>query len=1337
MRKQIILLLAACLILSSGAISLPNTHALAPIESDSTHIPFPAPDDPIPSQPPGAPLPTIALSTNHGKGGQVVIVSGQGVAPYPGVRVAWLLSDATMTAAVATVSAGNAYSATLTVPDTATPGPARICAAVTGTPLAAFACANFTVDPIAPGSVQGQVPITTTALNVSAPQVLNAVVNLYDQQGKVIGSGPIQNNGSFAIGSVPPGTYTAGVAGIVPVLVETKSVVVNSAQLSSVSFTPFTQCLAASVVGVRMTPTGKPTTQFDFGTYLSYRPYSPDPKPFFDADLQIVSGANVSVVGFKITDPNGSTGAIGAPSAPVVSTTYRITRTVGDFLPGINLLKIEPSGTYFPGGQNCSTMRSATRRVNVIQHPMTPNTLQYNVDRRVQDVKWNGSRYVFNTRIPGNYNDFDIISPAPYYLSGTKLLPTTFPFPIPSLQYLGKAENTHGAAFTITGTLDLDGNVAFTAVRGRAGAIGMSQRTIDDVRSFIPEGGAGIPPLSTVSTLLEQAQPLGLLAPAAFPPTFSELRQLHFDFEPDPLFPFDEEAPVYEGLLFSAFGLVNVRMSIILGVSGELVVRGTIRPLAPQMDAIATANIRPHVDVDIIADALFGVASVGATAHTEATLSFPARMNTQDSRVVWLEDPCMRLKVILYLWARVSVGFASKQWNLKPETLVDYTKGTCPALRTASNILTPDTLPQPPRLLAAPAVASGPGGRMLSVYVEDSTPGAATPAPKVMARFWDIPNGQWGPAVALTDGSHMVQDPVAAFFGLGGSAIAVWSETVITPAQEQAAGNNLNAVLSRQEIFYKVWNGTQWGQPTRLTNDLLPDGRASLAGDELGATLAWVRDADGALTTHLDWRIAVQDWNAAGSLSGAMMVLSTTVNSMASQVSVARSSSAGVSRRALAWITDLDGEIATGGDRSIAIADWNGAKWVVAVPSIAVLVRAPDSPSVALVPGSQDVYLTFVERRKDLSGTDSGPGNHGTLWSARRTGSTWQSVAISDDKNQLVRAERPQLSVSTSGEPLLLFRRFGQVGTNAELGQLALIRLTSNGSASFPLYLTDEARQHWQQAIAINTSTNQAVVLSVGRTPSGGAQTTAALTAMKPAESGAHPALKTAVLAATTDPITSTIVEAGADPALDPILSLSVPHAAPGANVVVTATLHNLGRATATGLTVNLYSGEPLSGTLIRTKSVANMGFNSASKVTFTVTTTAGTQPIYAHVVTTGTNVSTANDIATANLGALLPPTLVVAALSPRFANALEIAWQPPAISGIAGYRILRKQTPGGPFELAGEATGTLYVDLLLQRGIVYTYTVQSYDASGVISGFSEETTGIVPHRVYLPLIRR
>jgi hypothetical protein len=88
--------------------------------------------------------PTIQLSVASAKPGESVEVSGQGVAPYPGVRVVWLDERSSASAAESARQPFGAYAVTIRVPENALPGAARICAAVTGTPEAAFACAGFT-----------------------------------------------------------------------------------------------------------------------------------------------------------------------------------------------------------------------------------------------------------------------------------------------------------------------------------------------------------------------------------------------------------------------------------------------------------------------------------------------------------------------------------------------------------------------------------------------------------------------------------------------------------------------------------------------------------------------------------------------------------------------------------------------------------------------------------------------------------------------------------------------------------------------------------------------------------------------------------------------------------------------------------------------------------------------------------------------------------------------------------------------------------------------------------------------------------------------------------------
>ena len=160
-----------------------------------------------------------------------MIVTGNGVNPYPAVRVAWLLDGATQTAAIVRTIA-NAYTATLTVPDEATPGAAKICATVTGTAQAEFACAPFTIDAPPPGGVSGQIPLTSTLQPGLRPQALNAFFALFDNAGTEVARTPINPDGSFTLNNVPRGAYQTGVIGDVPVLVETPPLNVYPGQIT-------------------------------------------------------------------------------------------------------------------------------------------------------------------------------------------------------------------------------------------------------------------------------------------------------------------------------------------------------------------------------------------------------------------------------------------------------------------------------------------------------------------------------------------------------------------------------------------------------------------------------------------------------------------------------------------------------------------------------------------------------------------------------------------------------------------------------------------------------------------------------------------------------------------------------------------------------------------------------------------------------------------------------------------------------------------------------------------------------------------------------------------------
>jgi hypothetical protein len=350
-------------------------------------------------------------------------------------------------------------------------------------------------------------------------------------------------------------------------------------------------------------------------------------------------------------------------------------------------------------------------------------------------------------------------------------------------------------------------------------------------------------------------------------------------------------------------------------------------------------------------------------------------------------------------------------------------------------------------------------------------------------------------------------------------------------------------------------------------------------------------------------------------------------------------------------------------------------------------------------------------------------------------------VPVLTEEGMPVRAEGPRLSSNISGETLLAFRQFGEAGTSLGLGQTSLAQL-DNTSMTFskPLMLTDEPRQNWQAALAIDPISNQLSIVKIGRPPIQPENTNAALLIERLEVQGvdrfAWNALN--VDLDSEDTLDVLTIQPDADPALDPAFRLSQVHADPGTTVVISATIRNLGRNPTGGLTVNFFSGEPGNGTLIEGVQVSSLDFNAAQQVSIEVTAGSGEQPLYAQVVSAGENVNAENDLATGDLGDIPAPFALGVIESPTYESSLAVKWQPVNLPGISGYRILRGMQPGGPYEVVGETTQPVFNDMPIARGTRYYYVVQTFDENGVLSTLSNEVTGELPTQsIYLPVINR
>lgn len=1330
-----------------------------------------ASDQDIPAVIPGAPRPTLASSRPNGYGGQSLTASGKGPAGLgaaSAVRLAWLFDGATFTAAEAALDASAAYSAGFTIPMAAPTGPAKLCAALTGTSQAGFTCIDFMIDVPPPAEVTGQL---TAELLSSGKQ---AFVQLANFAGDVLYTAPVSAEGSFDLGKIPPGIYAYAVVGETAVPARSEIVHVYAAQKLSLSFTqilagaildPVTGkiCLPrgslASIAGLSAgitdtgigslsdnllsdSPAGPQQTaeagsryasqilqlkmeslfREDFGTYINgvNLPNS------FTARLTLHSGA-VSQVRYHILLPDGKT-LVDLPSAAAAP--YTTFYNVGLLPIGKSTLIAAP---VVNGNRQCPVMRE----ISVVADPMKSSRMQ-----------------------PGSVTGWDPVFKH-YRFSGTiGQTPAENPLahpPGPSqMKYLGEVQSKQKANISVTGTMKLNGVTQLKALASNAQANLINNPVYNGVRDLRPNSSSFYPGLD---------------------PT--RLRHIAIPTGPQTIWADGFEKEIFNSILFTFFGIVTVGMKITFGLDGSLIMETTIYPFVPALDLVMTPRVDVMLAVTLWVNFLV-LADAGADGIGTFTFSMPLHINTSDSRGVWLDDPCLGYKVDIKIWVKVNylieVWRRSKTYNLVKD---DDPNGCAYGTQLASQLIQQSEInaqlsPPEPRVMASPALAANPNGRAISVYIDDLTPQDERPTPAVMARFKNTNSDTWLPAVQLSQSGRAVHDPAVVFFGDGGSqALAAWTQTEMT-ADDEASVESLAEIMDQMEIYVNRWNGAEWLGPERLTNDELGDGNPTLAGGPGGAVLAWVRDTDGDSATQADMVIALREWYGFDENWSELQILKAAPTGTNALPSVTISDAGAGAMTSLAWVYDADGSPATLEDRRVHLA-YSGPpdyQWTMLNPQ--PLPTRVSSVSIAADPS--DIYiLRLVLSSSNLAGdqvSSGGLSNEMSIWTAlidlEKLGPV-SAQQLKDEKGQPVRGEQPLLQGGANGEFILTLRRFGETGTIGQLGQIAFSSVGDKDDLAFPppVYLTGGLNQHWQSAAVINPYSSRLELLAVQRPPinpaalealnhstseagvlasesqfSPQALTTAAAQAdllnRLRREPTAFLAGGVSVLSSSDiDPLISLSLGDVGDPALDPQLRLSVPHASPGSTVALSTTVRNLGRREV-GAVLRFYRGLPGSGVQVGEVQLGYLDLGEVREVTLNYTVQGGGEPLYAEVSPSTAEATSANNIATARMGDLPAPAIGTLRASQVFDKAIEIAILSSAAEAVSGYRVLRSFAPGGPYELVGETTGDLHYDLLLDAGRTYCYVVQAYDRAGITSPYSNEVCSeLALNGIYLPLIGR
>lgn len=1252
---------------------------------------------------------TINVTPVRAPAGQSVTISGLGAPAGAQVRLAAVINGSMLGLQDVTADATGAYASQMPIGDTYPPGQVQLCAFGLESEKAEVACVDFIVDAPPNGSFTGRVPITALdAANVVPRQaaIVNAEMRLLNAAGVVKHSTPLKPDGSFVIPDVAPGVYQYAVAGTLPKLAEMGTVTIESATAKFLDVAVLEGCnfLHPNTTALSANPSRAGFIAKSSGGGLFLGRVS-KPRPFG----LYVKGVNNPVT--FTASPQG-TGPVQKVIFDVRGLNNQsLAKFEDDSLPfeftyNVGGLPVSQQGShpyvYVTPVVNGKVLCSSTYEIEVVADPMASFYMQPGYSR----TTWDGASKVYN---------FEGI--VPYITTGSPDYDPLLPLEdvlARDVPYLGTIKNKFNAGLGFKGLFDLEGKARIFMAEAVTEAEFLSFPVLDpDSKRFVTPPGFG-------QVLFDIRDPSRLAIPYG-----------PIELYKDDLF----SVPFAKIPVFSFFGIVNAYVTGQMTFGIGLYLEGNVRPLVPAIDTTLKGVGSFKAELGLSVDVLLGLGEAGMALGGEVCAVAPLRVVVPSNRPVFFDDP--------YVGGRLYLAFtASAFWGVvktrKEVGLHDFGRG-CPGsmLAASQNALSEPNIPD---VFVSPAVATSPGGRVLSAYVQNTAAPGETPRVQVMARFQDPNTGIWSNAQAVSNPAHSARSPSVAFIGGNQTPMIVWAENTLTADEAAAIGEDdgeqdASAHLRHQEIFYTTWNDS-WRTPIALTSDNIGDGMPESAGSLAGGLIAWTRDTDGDAATRSDQRIAVY-------ILGSRVInepILLGAPGMNTDVSVTYDHN-GVP--IVAWVHDADGDLTTGGDRRIQVATSPFNTYWTQIDTLALPARA-DSPTVSA--GPEGIRVAFLVREPSADGNVAVVGTNGVLWSALYANGTWNARRVTDVSGKNVYAEQPELKRSSVGsESLLVFRRFGEETHTSGLGQLGLSRMTQSAIASSPIYLTDGPRQQWLPALAISPITNKAIVLHSslsGVSSPAGAQSLTTQASIQPLASTTVGSFD-----AGANTVSVLVIDDAADPALDP-LQVSNDTPAPGQTVNVTLTVRNVGRGATTGLTrIMLYRGSSANGILIDGLSLPQaLGFNQTATLVYPLSLPDDLGPtgkflLTAHMFPSGQNTSLANDIASIELGGLSAPGRVeLVGENAEFAGALDLVWSGNTNEYVTGYRVYRSDTLQGPWSLVGESAVPSFTDTSAELRKTYCYRLQAYNSQKALSPFSVATCSAFmasQPAVFLPVVSR
>lgn len=1260
------------------------------------------------------PFPTeIALSPDHGFAGQSFTATGRVAPGSAGVRILWDNGETSLGLAERAVAADGSFSVSLRIPAGAMPGAVSVVALPTHSGGTDAGAAAFTVEAAPPGRLTG-----TIALNQGAAPVAGATVRLLDASGWPLASTTTDAQGNYSFGELSAGSYLVEALKD-GVFISTQPATVEPGGLTVANAAPIplenlpAPALVSFVHGIAL-PIGalsefsNPVLVTDIasaqqtGEIARFGTLPPDAAPVHVRFWALGTfPPNVPqserAVMFEVLDAAGQalwkikknrldpvfpglpsldfpayTSTIPVPLAP-------LDMNVSSFPPGELFLRVTPFIGDKAGYGKFYTIRMVDLTSRWFQ-PWVKRTPDPQTGRPIRFTK-SGTwlKYVFNGALPN---------------SG--FLPWSLPITVPVFNYTFKNELSLGVESLQEAFIARPGKgIQPGALKPKlkASATLMNQSVFNKSWPYQPVLDAGG---QTVGWQIKNFT-------AAGPKTFATIPIYQNGpgigcFDPCPDLVCGCDCPV----------CVGWKLTIEFTVGGSVSLSSKIKENFG-LDVLVTPAVNGTLGGYLKARGLI----CGADAHVTgtATVKFPIQYRSEPDSLDLL-DPCISLQGSLGAdIGCLGIGFGAGG-TIGPINIFGCSQSAAAApqveLHAAAAV---DTLQIDP----APAVAASGQGRAVNLWVENVSQDPNGLAPFLYARFYD--GLAWGAAQRITPAAALVSDPKAGFLGPN-RAVALWVQSKESLATILTAGRTEPGL---KEIYYALWDGAAWGAPVAITDDANADGSPALATDRARgrAIAAWVRrlNAPEAGAPHSVFALVYTVFNGTGWSAPLPIVL----EPPAVDWQVALEYDAAGNAWA-AWLRDADGDLTTYADRQLCVARLLGDGWTEPerIPNVPA---GAFSPALALDAQGQPLVV-FLQPPMIGEELTSGLSNRSVLWAAYRRAGVWETAAVGPEifaetpELEILPGNRATIMFRRFSLDDLEHRDGDLAAATADLAQQPLKwtsdYLTDDGQTNWKVNYAFDAGTRRNFVVNVKQGPFTGVFAApsaparrLARTHSVEVRSVAlqgpavtsmvfddqpdlTLTAQDISFSDSHP------LPGDTVTITATLRNQG----------LGALAAGTGFTVNFYDGPPPFGAAPFHQVTL----AQPLA-------------LGETTEVTATYRVSQGGLHDITVVVDADNQVAEsdeANNVATAVLGQVPPPgDLVVRADFDTPAVVLE--WDAPATSGLARYDVFRADSPGGAFTLVGSTTGTSFVDALATPGREYRYAVTATDDFGVRSATGGE----------------